>query len=315
MQFDLQYENPKLPLVVTIVAEQNDVIIHFINFYMKRNFNILLVLDQTSSVNEYSIDHSNERIKIINFTKELFMTFEKGNLTNVNRQRVVYNNIMTQTNCEIAFICDADELCDVKAEVILEFFAKNININSVQVTPWEVFYNRERLAHSHEIFSGNYCRRPYSGMERIFLILPTFLAFGLNCVYLNRGLVSHANGKQFVRITKCGRFSYGVHTTFDNDLNKKITKSWKAVTGEVEPMLYHFDAISEQIWIKKWKRKCENINVFNRMRGKRSRFAHSVYKADRSKQTKIFETFYCLPTWFIWFGLILNFVREVKSIR
>ena len=227
MKLRLDYENPTLPLVVTIVSERYDVITYFINFYLERNFNILLVLDQTMDFNSFAFEYPTDRVKVVDFTKDMYSRFEQRSLSNVNRQRVVYNNIMTQTNCALAFICDADELCDIDAHNIVKFFAKHSDLVSVQLTPWEVFYDRIAIKHSDNIYSGNYCRRPFHGLERIIYLIPNFITFGLNIRFLNRGLISHFNGKQFVRISKGGRFSYGVHTTKDNKSNTNITKPWK----------------------------------------------------------------------------------------
>lgn len=312
MIFDLNYKNPDLPLVVTIVSERCDILTYFINFYLERNFNILLVLDQTMNANSFSMKLSEERVKIINFTKKSYNSFEQSSISFTSKQRVVYNKIMPQTNCDLAFICDADELCDVDAHTMTKFFAKHDDLISLQLTPWEVFYNFENLQNCNNIYSGNYCRRPYNRMEKIVLFLPTLMAHGLNYRFLNRGIMSHANGKQFVRILKNGRFSYGVHSTYDNEHNKKITKRWKSLSNESEPILYHFDVISKETWIKKWNRKCENLNIFNGMRKKRMRFALKIYKANDSQKHELFKRFYCLPEWFIRFGIRLKFVRKIK---
>lgn len=178
------------------------------------------------------------------------------------RQQVVYEVAYPECQVDWVLICDADEfvICPHPLSQILEQVPEGVN--SFTIPPAEAVWGPGDPADLAP-FSSTWYRRPgplvHGRKARAIEMLGAVRLYGPLGALMRRGLLSHTEGKQFVR----GRQVFdAINLHHAEQGGKTITVPAHSLKAGLEPLeLTHFDAIGFDRWYVKTLRRIEGDTV------------------------------------------------------
>lgn len=185
------------------------------------------------------------------------------------RQEVIYTMTYAALESDWLFVCDADEFVIDRMPVGAFLDRVPEEVQGVVLVPAEAVWGPDEDI--EEAFGSTWFRRPDFGPsgKGWAELRAGFRLYGLAGIMSRKGILSHVQGKQFVRAGQPFEM-IGLHRavlggrnigTWARDISPEL--------GQVE--LAHYDAISFERWYMKWERRFRNDNRAAKMRRSRRR--------------------------------------------
>lgn len=193
--------------------------------------------------------------------------------------------------CESDWIlfCDADELLHAPSPVSALLARVPADVPSLRVRNLEAVWGPEDDI--TEAFGCSYFRAAIE-IPRLTRVL-CWLMLGRYAVFSRGGMIGHFSGKHFLR---AGLGNVAI-TSHSSSINGQRVGTWAHFLPEPQDAFFfaHYDAISEERWVEKWRRRISAERISDKMSPQRARQQELVEKAIAENTTAaLFKRLYGL---------------------
>ncbi len=209
-----------------------------------------------------------------------------------DRQRGLYAHAIEQRQEDWVLLIDCDEYLVSERPVsdVLSDIPSDIDI--VRIRNVEAIWGPGDDRHS--LLGARWFRHPIRGSRWARAVLR--LVYGDLSKYMSNGLLGHANGKHFVRPGKQYHRTTA-HNSFYPDGRPGI---WIDRLLSDQIAVHHFDAMSFELWSRKFLRRSRNSATHGHRRKERVELielVHETSEHDTETMRKLFERLYCFSPW------------------
>jgi len=233
---------------------------------------------------------------------------EKANMMLDDVQEFCLTLEYGRCDTEWMLICDADEFLHSPVRPMPEFLADApTEGRSLRIRHMEAFWGPDDTL--SEPLGCSYFRERY-------LLGPltqplTRLLYGQYSVFSNRGMIGHNGGKYLLR---CGLEHVTIGTTLAW-IDGKDIGTWAHALPKPDSRMFfaHYDAVSEERWVEKWRRRISNERPSDKMGPTRVRQQQLIKDAMEQGDTRsVFKALYGVNAFQV---AVLKGLRKLERVK